>query len=148
MANKKIIDLVRAKKASMAKNPGESGQNLMLAIAAMKAGMGSPAWRAYMIQFVEQSIPGVPVDPRQLERLMGNDETKDLVDMDRKRAYILSNAPCTEQTRDNFDFTVESIDEGIAASCSPTAGTASTGPKTGRTYKKGSRKGSKKSPKK
>ena len=121
MANKKIIDLVHAKSQSMENSPAEAGQNTTLAIAAMKNGIRSPEWRAYMMQFVEQSVPGVPVDERQLNRLLGTDETKDVPEMDRKRAYLLGNAPCMDLTPTTLPDGVESIDEGIAADCLPTA---------------------------
>ena len=115
----KIIDLVHAKSQSMQNNPAEAGQNTTLAIAAMKNGSRSPEWRAYMMQFVEQSSPGVLVDPRQLDRLMGSDESKDDPDMDRKRAYLLGNSPCMDTTPAFLPFGVESIDLGIAADCDP-----------------------------
>ena len=119
MANKKIIDLVHAKSQSMQNRPGEAGQNTTLAIAAMKNGIRSPEWRAYMMQFVEQSTPGVPVDERQLNRLLGTDETKDIPGMDQKRAYLLGNAPCMEGTTPVFHIGVESIDIGIEDDCAP-----------------------------
>ena len=121
MANKKIIDLVHAKSQSMENSPAEAGQNTTLAIAAMKNGIRSPEWRAYMMQFVEQSVPGVPVDERQLNRLLGTDETKDHPDMDRKRAYLVGNASCMDLTPTTLPDGVESIDEGIAGDCLPTA---------------------------
>lgn len=121
MANKKIIDLVHAKSQSMQTSPAEAGQNTTLAIAAMKNGIRSAEWRAYMMQFVEQSAPGIPVDERQLNRLLGTDETKDVPEMDRKRAYLLGNAPCMEGTTPAFDVGVESIDVGIEADCAPAA---------------------------
>jgi hypothetical protein len=116
---KKIIDLVHAKSQSMQNRPGEAGQNTTLAIAAMKNGIRSADWRAYMMQFVEQSTPGIPLDERQLNRLLGTDETKDIPEMDRKRAYLLGNAPCMDTTPTGLHVGVESIDEGIAADCTP-----------------------------
>ncbi|HYX29474.1 MAG TPA: hypothetical protein VE863_12990 [Pyrinomonadaceae bacterium] len=113
----KIIDMVYAKKASLIKDKTEAGKNGTLAIAAMKGGMGSPAWRTYMMQFVEQSSPGIAVDQRQLDRLMGDDETKFNAEMDQKRAYLVGNAPCMDQTPTGFEFGILSIDEGIAAEC-------------------------------
>ena len=121
MANKKIIDLVHAKSQSMENNPAEAGQNTTLAIAAMKNGIRSAEWRAYVMQFVEQALPGIPVDERQLNRLLGTDETKDVPEMDRKRAYLLGNAPCMDLTPTTLPDGAESIDEGIAGDCLPTA---------------------------
>jgi hypothetical protein len=121
MANTKIIDLVHAKSQSMQSNAAEAGQNTTLAVAAMKNGNRSPEWRAYMMQFVEQSVPGIPVDQRQLDRLLGTDETKDVPEMDRKRAYLLGNAPCMDLTPTTLPDGVASIDEGIAADCAQSA---------------------------
>jgi hypothetical protein len=120
MANRKIIDLVHAKSLSMSNNAAEAGINTTMAIAAMKNGIRSPEWRAYMMQFVEQSSPGVPADPRQLDRLMGTDATKDDPDMDRRRAYLLGNSPCMDTTPLFLPFGVETIDLGIEPSPTPT----------------------------
>jgi hypothetical protein len=119
MANTKIIDLVHAKTLSMQENLAEAGVNGTLAIAAIKAGLGSPAWRAYMKQFVEQSPPGTIVDQRQLDRLMGTDETKDDPDMDRKRAYLVGNGLCMDFTPTGLPSGVQSIDDGIESNCVP-----------------------------
>lgn len=120
MANRKIIDLVHAKSQSMANNPAEAGINTTMGIAAMKAGVRSPEWRAYMMQFVEQSSPGVPADPRQLDRLMGTDATKDDPEMDRRRAYLIGNSPCMDTTPRFLPFGVETIDLGIEPDPAPT----------------------------
>ena len=119
---KKIIDMVHLKSQSMQKDNGEAERNALLAAAAIKGGMGSPAWRAYMIQFVEQEFPGSPADPRQLNRLMGIDESRDLPDMDRKRAYLVGNGPCGETTPTIFPANVDSIDDGLAVDCKPSPG--------------------------
>ena len=118
--SKKIIDLAVAKSQKMETNPANAGQNATLAIAAIKAGIRSPEWRAYMMQFVDQDVPGIPLDPRQLDRLLGIDETKDLPEMDRKRAYLIANATCADTTPTGLTFTVDSIDEGIASDCNAT----------------------------
>lgn len=117
---RKIIDLVHEKSQSMQRRPADAGRNTTMAIAAMKNGNGSPEWRAYMMQFIDQSSPGVPVDPRQLDRLMGTDETKDDFDMDRKRVYLIGNSGCMEGTTGFLAFGVESIDLGIEPDCTPT----------------------------
>ena len=137
----KIIDMVYAKKALLIGDNTEAGKNGMLAVAAIKAGMGSPAWRTYVMQFVEQSSPGVAVDQRQLDRLMGDDETKFDAEMDRKRAYFAGNAPCMDFTPTTFDFGILSIDEGIASKCdavtaNPKAAAVKRGTKTGTAGKK------------
>lgn len=118
---KKIIDLAVNKSQTMASNPAHAGQNATLAIAAIKGGIRSPEWRAYMMQFVDQDVPGIPLDPRQLDRLLGIDETKDLAEMDQKRAYLVGNATCADATPTGLTFTVLSIDEGIASDCTVTA---------------------------
>jgi hypothetical protein len=119
MANTKIIDMVHAKSALMRDNPAEAGKNGTLAIAALKAGMGTPAWRTYVMQFVEQSSPGIMVDQRQLDRLMGDDETKGDPEMDRRRAYLVGNAFCMEGTPTTLPFTVLTIDLGMASNPNP-----------------------------
>ncbi|HXI74027.1 MAG TPA: hypothetical protein VNG94_00475, partial [Pyrinomonadaceae bacterium] len=98
MAKKRIIDAVLGKKASM-KDRAVAGQNQTLAIAAIKGGIRSPEWRAYMMQFVEQNPPGTPVDPRQLDRLLGTDGTMGDPDLDMKRAYLVADGPCGPETR-------------------------------------------------
>ena len=123
---KKIIDMVHLKSQSMQKDNGEAERNALLAAAAIKGGMGSPAWRAYMIQFVEQEFPGSPADPRQLNRLMGIDESRDLPDMDRKRAYLVGNGPCGDTTPTTLPDNVDSIDEGLAVDCKPSTGVLTT----------------------
>jgi hypothetical protein len=119
MANTKIIDMVHAKSALMQNSPVEAGKNGTLAIAALKAGMGSPAWRAYVMQFVEQSSPGVVVDQRQLDRLMGDDETKGDPEMDRRRAYLAGNAFCMDFTPTTLPFGIITIDAGLASNPNP-----------------------------
>jgi hypothetical protein len=117
---KKIIEIAVAKSQKMESDLAHAGQNATLAIAAIKGGIRSPEWRAYMMQFVDQDVPGIPLDPRQLDRLMGIDETKDLAEMDRKRAYLVSNATCGDATPTGLTFGVDSIDEGIASDCTVT----------------------------
>ena len=110
---KRIIGLVRAKKASMKKNPAEAGQNAALAITAIRGGIRSMEWRSYMMQFVEQNPPGTPVDPRQLDRLLATDGTLGHPVLDLRRAYLVAAGPCGVGTTDRFDYEVNSIDEGL-----------------------------------
>ena len=114
---KRIIDMVQAKKASMLKNAAEAGQNATLAIAAMKGGIRSQEWRAYMMQFVEQGAPGVPVDPDHLSRLLATDGTLGIPDLDSKRAYLVANATCGDQTTGLLANFVNTIDVGITSGC-------------------------------
>ena len=110
---KKIIDMVRAKSQSMYGNPGEARANTELAIAAMKNGIESSEWKAYMKQFVEKDSAGDPLDSKQLDRLLATDTTANDFDMDRRRAYLIGNAPCMEGTPTNLPVTVDTIDDGI-----------------------------------
>lgn len=115
---KRIIDMVKAKKASMIKNPAEAGQNQTLAIAAMKGGIRSQEWRSYMMQFVEPGpTPGVPVNPDQLNRLLATDGTLGMPELDTKRAYMVGNATCGDMTTGMFDYQVDTIDVGIQPGC-------------------------------
>ena len=143
MANKKIIDLVHAKSQSMENSPAEAGQNTTLAIAAMKNGIRSPEWRAYMMQFVEQGAPGVPVNPDHLTRLLATDGTLGIPDLDIKRAYLVANATCGDLTTGRLADYVDTIDVGITTGCGPaTAARTPTDPKGGK--KKGKKKAAKK----
>jgi len=124
---KRIIDMVQAKKASMLKNAAEAGQNATLAIAAMKGGIRSQEWRAYMMQFVEQGAPGVPVDPDHLSRLLATDGTLGIPELDSKRAYLVANAICGDQTTGTFVDFVNTIDVGITSGCLASSPTTTTG---------------------
>jgi hypothetical protein len=120
---KKIIDLVRAKKARMEEpTPGgeqEATDNSKLAIAAIIGGIKSEAWRAYMLQFVDKDEEGKEVDPRQLQRLLAMDDTAGDEEMDLHRVYMVSNGPCGAASPDGlgFDFAVDSIDNGLDHDC-------------------------------
>ena len=107
---KRIIEMVRAKKASMKKGSTEATQNAVLASAAIHGGVRSPAWRNYMMQFVEQNPRGTPADPKQLERLLATDGTLGDPQMDLHRAYLLGNGPCGSTTTDTFTLGVDTID--------------------------------------
>jgi hypothetical protein len=140
---KRIIEMVHAKKASMLKNAAEAGQNATLAVAAMKGGIRSQEWRAYMMQFVEQGAPGVPVDPDHLSRLLATDGTLGIPDLDIKRAYLVANATCGDLTTGRLADYVDTIDVGITTGCVPAK--TSTDPKGGK--KKGKKRGKKKAAK-
>ena len=120
---KTILEMVQAKVASITSNPGEAEQNATLAIAAINGGIGSAAWRSYMMQFVEQNPPGHPVEPAQLARLLGTDNTLGHPEVDRRRAYLVSNAVCGSGTPDTTTFTVSSIDETLpnVVACLPSS---------------------------
>jgi hypothetical protein len=110
---KTIFQMVKDKKASMLKNKSEAGANMTLAVAAINGGIRSPEWRAYMMQFVEQRPPGTPDDPAQQDRLLGTDGTLGHQDLNRARAYLVSNGTCSFPTTDRFDLTVGSVDLGL-----------------------------------
>ena len=120
---KKIIDLVREKKAIMDGDLGEREKNAQLAAAALMGGRLSLKWREYMMQFVEKDPqnPNEPLNPNQLARLLAADGTFGELMADRRRAYIISNGMCGGGSPgDNgvnrgldFDFGVETIDDGI-----------------------------------
>lgn len=120
---RKIIDLVRDKKARMEKRTPEgieeANQNAQLSIAAILGGIQSPAWRTYMLQFVDKDDAGNEIDPRQLRRLLATDDTAGDADLDLRRVYLVSNGPCGPNSPDGlgFDFAVESIDEGLDDPC-------------------------------
>lgn len=118
MPKKRIIDSVLDKKTSM-KDRAVAGRNQTLAIAAIKGGIRSAEWRAYMMQFVEQNPPGTPVDPRQLDRLLGTDGTMGDPDLDMKRAYLVADGPCGPETRLLFGQFVDTIDVGLDPGCQP-----------------------------
>ncbi len=107
---KTIFQMVAAKKARMLKNKSEAGANMVLAVAAINGGIRSPEWRAYMMQFVEQNPPGTPVDPAQLDRLLGTDGTLGHQELNQARAYLVSNGTCSFPSTDRFDLTVGSVD--------------------------------------
>lgn len=110
---KRIYEMAKYKSASIGKNASEAGQNAQLAVAAIIGGIKSPAWRSYMMQFIEQNPPGVPIEPAQLERLMGTDGTLGVALLDRHRAYLVANAVCASETRLTTTFTVDTIDNTL-----------------------------------
>lgn len=116
---RKIIDLVREKKAVIERDPDEAERNATKAVAAILGGINSPEWRTYMLQFVDKDAQGQPLDPRQLARLLGQDATAGNADRDRNRAYLASNGTCGAESPGalGFDFTVASIDEGLDDPC-------------------------------
>lgn len=120
---KTIIEMAHSKRATISKYASEAGQNAQLAVAAIIGGIKSPAWRSYMMQFIEQNTPGVPVEPAQLERLMAQDGTMGDVVLDRRRAYLVANAVCGSETSLTTTFTVNTIDDTL-----PNVGRVVAGP--------------------
>jgi hypothetical protein len=121
---KRIIELVREKKAEFEADEVKREKNAQLAATALMQGRLSLAWRNYMMQFVEQDPqrPNEPLDPNQLARLLAADNTLGDVDLDRKRAYMFSNQICgggspATGTGLPFDAFVESIDINLPGGC-------------------------------
>lgn len=110
---KTIIEMAQKKRVTISKYASEAGQNVQLAVAAIIGGIRSPAWRSYMMQFIEQNTPGVPVEPAQLERLLGTDGTLGDVVLDRRRAYLIANAICGSETIFTTTFGVITIDDTL-----------------------------------
>jgi hypothetical protein len=92
--SKKIIELVEDRKNVLANDPTrskvEATRTGKLAVAAIIGGIRSAAWREYMLQFGEST----PLLPEQLERLLATDGTLGDVDLDLRRAYLVSNGTC------------------------------------------------------
>ncbi len=149
MAPKNIIDVVREKQGHFKENKVLAGQNMAMAIAALREGIKSNAWQYYMTQFVDRNPDGT-INREQLARLMATDDTLGDPVLDRQRAYLVANAVCGVSTTDFFDFGVESIDYGLAdceravfdcetgVAQAPTSRTARKPPKKkpGKKYKK------------
>jgi hypothetical protein len=115
-----ILDNVQRKKEEFADNPVMVGQNIALAIAAMRDGIKSPAWEFYMTQFARDEN-GI-LDKDQLARLMATDGTLGDPVLDRKRGYMIANAMCGMSTVNNFDLGVATVDNRIRGfECAPAA---------------------------
>jgi hypothetical protein len=111
----RIIDLVRSRKAAIAGNKTESDRTGKLSIAALTAGVGSTDWKSYMEHFGS-------LDPTQLKRLLAQDGTLGDPDLDKKRAYLISNGICGMASPDtgNLDNRVNTIDNALpGAVCDP-----------------------------
>ena len=116
---KTIIESVQDRQKVLAGNKVLAEENAALAVSAIIQGRTSEAYRTYMLQFVEQDEAGNPTLPlgnSQLAHLLTDNEPTGDGQMNRRRAYMLANAVCGGGSPDNggrFDFTVETIDEGI-----------------------------------
>lgn len=123
---KKIIDMVKEKKAAIAENSDAAEDLGKLAAAAINDGIKSSAWAKYMFQFVEKdpNDPTKPLDPAQLSRLLAEDGTSTNPDLIRKRAYMLGNGVCGAGSPDTggLDRFVDSIDDGLGGVLCNTAG--------------------------
>lgn len=112
---RKIIDMVRDKKAAIAGNFDAAEEVARLSVAAVKDGIKSRAWESYMLQFVEKDGSGNPLDPAQLSRLLADDDTSGDANLDRKRGYLVVNGMCGSGSpfTEGLDKSVESIDNGL-----------------------------------
>ncbi len=114
-----IYEKVIAKKDEMSdKKNGQfvAGQNSAMAVAAINGGIRSAAWKAYMMQFVDQDPPGTPINPAQLSRLLATDGTLGHPVFDRMRAYLVGDAVCGMGTAATFGETVNGIDNTVPGS--------------------------------
>jgi len=111
---KKIIELVEDRKNVLAHDPthAESERTGRLAVAAITGGIKSSAWKDYMLQFGEIT----PLEPPQLQRLLATDGTLGDVDLDRHRAYLVSNGVCGAASPDTQGLPgyVDTIDNTLA----------------------------------
>lgn len=106
-----IFDNVQRKQKEFKGNPVAVGQNIALAIAAMRDGIKSPAWEFYMTQFARDEN-GV-LDKDQLARLLATDGTLGDPVLDRKRGYLIADSMCGMSTVNNFGVAAETLDHGI-----------------------------------
>lgn len=104
----RIIDIVRARRNTIEANPQEAEKTGALGVAALLAGMPSPAWDAYIAHLGDFS-------PAQLARLLAQDNTAGDVEMDKKRVYVVANGMCgiNSPNTQNLPFRVNSIDAGF-----------------------------------
>lgn len=81
-------------------------------IAAILGGLGSPAWKTYMENFVDTDGPD---RPKQLERLMGEDSAGSDPYMQKAIAYLVSNGSCGSPTRTKLTLQLEDglLDQGL-----------------------------------
>ena len=79
-----------------------------LGLKAIHEGKGSDPWKEYMSIFAE------PGNEAQLKRLQATDGTDGDPDMNRARAYLIADGPCTPDTVLNFGKGAsETLDQGL-----------------------------------
>lgn len=81
-------------------------------IAAILGGLGSPAWKKYMENFVDKEGPD---RPKQLARLMGEDLAGGDPYIQTAIAYLVSNGSCGSPTRTKLTLQLENglLDQGL-----------------------------------
>lgn len=110
----KIFERVEAKKKQVKVDANAGKDNAGKAIAAILGGAESPEWETYMKQFIDVDGNGVPTNPAQLRRLLGQDNKATDAAMRERRAYLVANAVCGQGTGDGLTNKVDTIDDGIA----------------------------------
>ena len=79
-----------------------------MGLAAIHNGKNSAEWEAYMKLFVEVG------NDAQLNRLLAKDGTENEPDMNRARAYLVADGPCTPDTVLNFGKGAsDTLDQGL-----------------------------------
>jgi len=79
-----------------------------LGLLAIHFGRNSDEWKQYMTLFAE------PGNDTQLARLLATDGTENNAGMNRARAYLLADGPCTPDTVLNFGKGAsETLDQGL-----------------------------------
>jgi len=108
-----IADNIKKIKKLMLNEIGETSRPTCdlvsdLGLRAINEGKGSPPWVEYMTLFAD------PGNKPQLDRLMAKDETADDKTMNRARAYLIADGPCTPDTVINFGKGAsETLDQGL-----------------------------------
>jgi len=79
-----------------------------MGLLAIHNGKDSAEWEAYMKLFVE------PNNEAQLKRLLAKDGTENDAEMNRARAYLVADGPCTPDTVLNFGKGAsDTLDQGL-----------------------------------
>lgn len=112
-----ILERVNARRDLIKADPKEAARTGTLAIAAIHAGVGTPAWEAYMAQFGEIT----PLDPEQIKRLNATDGSLGTPELDKRRAYLVSNGVCgiASPLTGGLPDKVDSIDNGVGGAVCP-----------------------------
>lgn len=108
-----IKDKIKEVKKQMLMEVGEANKPTCekvssMGLLAIHNGKGSAEWEAYMRLFVEAD------NVAQLNRLLAKDDTKDDPEMNRARAYLVADGPCTPDTVLNFGKGAsDTLDQGL-----------------------------------
>ena len=108
-----IKDKIKEVRKKMLLEVGEANrptcdQVSSLGLLAIHNGKDSAEWEAYMKLFVE------PNNEAQLKRLLAKDGTENDAEMNRARAYLVADGPCTPDTVLNFGKGAsDTLDQGL-----------------------------------